>query len=83
MESPVEVDDAELERYLGGETIRPARAAPLLRGGDEPRPRGADPVHGSAPTEVGVDDLLHILVEEAPAARERRARAGLRQGPAT
>ena len=65
LESTVEVDDAELERYLGGATIdlpklRACFVEAMNRGHLVPI------LFTAARTEVGVDDLLHVLVEEAP-----------------
>jgi elongation factor G len=75
LESSVEVDDAELERYLGGATIdlpklRSCFVEAMNRGHLVPI------LFCAARSEVGVDDLLHVLVEEAPspASRNRRLR---------
>ncbi len=75
LESSVEVDDAELERYLGGATID----LPKLRSCFiEAMNRGhlVPILFCASRSEVGVDDLLHVLVEEAPspASRPRRLR---------
>jgi elongation factor G len=78
LESTIEVDDAALERYLGGETIDLAH---LRRCFVEAMNRGhvVPILFTAAKDEVGIDDLLHILVEEAPSptsARPRRLRRG-------
>jgi elongation factor G len=78
LESSIEVDDAMLERYLAGETIdldslrrcfieamNQHHVVPIL--------------FTAAKREVGVDDLLHVLVEEAPSpvsGKPRRLRRG-------
>lgn len=78
VESVVEVDDAEMEKYLLGEQI------PL----DELRACFVKAMNAghvvpilftAAKGEVGVDDLLHILVEEAPSPANGRAKR-LRRG---
>lgn len=65
VESVVEIDDARMEKYLSGEQI----------GLDELRECFVKAMNAghvvpilftAAKSEVGVDDLLHILVEEAP-----------------
>jgi elongation factor G len=76
LESTVEVDDAELERYLGGATIDLPRLRACFV---EAMNRGhlVPVLFTAARTEVGVDDLLHVLIEEAPSpesARPRRLR---------
>src|SRR6185369_10311574 len=76
LESAVEIDDAELERYLSG---GPLDLDQLRRCFIEAMNRGhVVPILFTAATsEVGVDDLLHVLVEEAPSpanARPRRLR---------
>jgi elongation factor G len=76
LESTIEIDDAELERYLGGATIdldrlRVCFVEAMNRGHVVPI------LFTCATSEVGVDDLLHILVNEAPSpesARPRRLR---------
>jgi elongation factor G len=78
LESSVEVDDAELERYLGGAAIdlpglRRCFVEAMNRGHVVPI------LFTAALAEVGIDDLLHILIEEAPSpanARPRRLRKG-------
>ncbi len=78
LESTIEVDDAALERYLGGEAIdlesmRKYFIVAMNQGHVVPI------LFTAASTEVGIDDLLHILVEEAPSpanARPRRMRKG-------
>ncbi|HVX86848.1 MAG TPA: elongation factor G [Phycisphaerae bacterium] len=78
VESVVEVDDAEMEKYLSGEQI------PL----DELRACFVKAMNAghvvpilftAAKTEAGVDDLLHILVEEAPSPENGRMKR-LRRG---
>jgi elongation factor G len=79
LESTIEVDDATLERYLGGETIR----LPELRQDfviAMNRGHVVPILFTSATNEVGVDDLLHILIEEAPSPSTGRPRR-LRKGP--
>src|SRR5215471_1333864 len=78
LESSVEVDDAELERYLEGGAIDLPRLRRCLV---EAMNRGhvVPILFTAAPSEVGIDDLVHILVEEAPSpanARPRRLRKG-------
>jgi elongation factor G len=78
LESAIEIDDGDLERYLAGETIDVAR---LRSDFVEAMNRGhVVPILFTCATrEVGVDDLLHILVEEAPSpatGRPRRLRRG-------
>ncbi|HTJ46505.1 MAG TPA: elongation factor G [Kofleriaceae bacterium] len=80
LESTIEVDDATLERYLGGETIRLPElrqdfVVAMNRGHVVPI------LFTSATKEVGIDDLLHILVEEAPSPQSGRPRR-LRKGQA-
>src|SRR5262249_19391558 len=78
LESTIEVDDADLERYLSGETIdlpelRRCFVIAMNRGHVVPI------LFTSATKEVGIDELLHILVEEAPSpvnGRPRRLRKG-------
>jgi elongation factor G len=78
LESTIEIDDDDLERYLAGETIDVGK----LRGDFvEAMNRGhVVPILFTCATrEVGVDDLLHILVEEGPSpvtSRPRRLRRG-------
>ncbi len=79
LESSVEVEDAALERYLGGAEIElPA----LRRCFIEAMNRGhvVPIVFTAALAEVGVDDLLHILVEEAPSPASARPRRLRRDG---
>ncbi|HEU4732976.1 MAG TPA: elongation factor G [Kofleriaceae bacterium] len=78
LESTIEIDDGDLERYLAGETLDVAK---LREDFVEAMNRGhVVPVLFSCATrEVGVDDLLHILVTEAPSpasGRPRRLRRG-------
>lgn len=81
VESTVEVDDAELEKYLSGEKID----LPELRGVFVKAMVSGHVVpvlFASAKTGVGIDDLLHILAEEAPSPVAGRARR-LKQGAET
>ena len=73
LESTIEVDDAAVERYLGGEQID---LASLRNYFIEAMNRGhvVPVLFTSAPREVGIDDLLHILVEEAPSPADARPR---------
>jgi len=78
LETTIEIDDAALERYLGGEAIDLAQMREYFI-----RAMNAGHVvpilFTSAKEEVGVDDLLHILVEEGPSpltARPRRLKKG-------
>ena len=76
LESTVEIDDAALERYLGGQ---PLDLAELRRCFIEAMASGhvVPILFAAARTEVGVDDLLHILCEDVPsplAGRKRRIR---------
>ena len=76
VESTVEIDDGELERYLGGAPIDLPR---LRRCFVEAMNRGhvVPILFTNALTEVGIDDLLHVLVAEVPSpesARPRRLR---------
>lgn len=78
LESTVEADDDALEKYLGGEkldlpALRKAFVKAMTQGHVVPI------LFTSAKSEVGVDDLLHILVEEAPSPVSGRARR-LRRG---
>jgi elongation factor G len=78
LESSVEIDDALLERYLGGEAIdlpelRKCFVEAMCRGHVVPV------LFTAAITEVGVDDLLHILAEEGPSplnGRPKRLKRG-------
>jgi elongation factor G len=65
VESVVEIDDARMEKYLSGEQIaldelRECFIKAMNAGHVVPI------LFTAAKTEAGVDDLLHILVEEAP-----------------
>ncbi len=65
VESVVEMDDAEMEKYLSGEQLaldelRECFIKAMNAGHVVPI------LFTAAKTEAGVDDLLHILVEEAP-----------------
>jgi elongation factor G len=76
LESTIEVDDAAVERYLAGD---PIDLVTLRRYFVESMNQGhvVPVLFTSAPREVGIDDLLHILVEEAPipvTGRPRRVR---------
>jgi elongation factor G len=78
LESTIEIDDDDLERYLSGETIDVVK---LRADFVEAMNRGhvVPILFTCAKTGVGVDDLLHILVEEAPSpatSRPRRLRRG-------
>ncbi|HUQ06010.1 MAG TPA: elongation factor G [Kofleriaceae bacterium] len=77
LESAVEIDDAALERYLAGEaidlpTLRKDLIEAMNRGHVVPI------VFTAAKSEVGVDDLLHILVNEAPSPVTGRPRRLMR-----
>ncbi|MEW6430265.1 MAG: elongation factor G [Myxococcota bacterium] len=79
LESTIEIDDAKLERYLGGEKLdlgelRQTFVKAMAKGHVVPI------VFTSAREEVGVDDLLHILVEEAPSPVNGRKRRMLKDG---
>ncbi len=82
IESVVEIDDAEMEKYLAGETIDLAElrecfiksmnvglVVPIL--------------FTAAKGEVGIDDLLHILVEDVPSPINGRAKRLKKPIPAT
>lgn len=73
LESTIEIDDAALERYLAGETID---LASLRRYFVTAMNQGhvVPILFTSAPREVGIDDLCHILVEEAPSPESRPKR---------
>ncbi|TMQ11292.1 MAG: elongation factor G [Deltaproteobacteria bacterium] len=78
LESTIEMDDADLERYLSGEAIEPAKLRADLV---EAMNRGhVVPILFTCATqEVGIDNLLHILVEDSPTpatAKPRRVRRG-------
>ena len=78
LESTIEIDDRDLERYLAGETID---VAELRKDFVEAMNRGhVVPILFTCATrEVGIDDLLHILVAEAPSpvtGRPRRLSRG-------
>ena len=78
LESSVEIDDAVLERYLSG---APIDLADLRRCFVQAMARGhvVPVLFTAAVTEVGVDDLLHVLAEEGPSpvtGRPRRLRRG-------
>jgi elongation factor G len=78
VESAIEVDDNDLERYLSGETID---AAKLREDFVEAMNRGhmVPILFTCATREVGIDALLHILIENAPSpvtGRPRRLRRG-------
>ncbi len=79
LESTVEIDDAALERYLGGEAID---LTSLRRSFIEAMNRGhvVPIVFTAAKGEVGVDDLLHILVKEAPGPDNARPHRMMRDG---
>jgi elongation factor G len=79
VESVVEIDDAEMEKYLSGEDI----PLPELR---ECFVKAMNANHvvpilfTAAKSEVGVDDLLHILVEESPSPVSARPKRLLKKG---
>jgi elongation factor G len=78
LEATIEMDDADLERYLSGETIEPAKLKADLV---EAMNRGhVVPILFTCATrEIGIDNLLHVLVEAAPSpavAKPRRVRRG-------
>jgi elongation factor G len=78
LESTIEIDDRDLERYLAGETID---VAELRKDFVEAMNRGhVVPILFTCATrEVGVDDLLHVLAAEAPSpvtGRPRRLSRG-------
>ncbi|MEW5743352.1 MAG: elongation factor G [Myxococcota bacterium] len=82
LESTIEVDDAKLEKYLGGEKLdlaelRSTFVKAMAQGQVVPI------LFTSARDEVGVDDLLHILVEEAPSPVTGRKRRLLKNGELT
>ena len=79
LESTVEIDDAELERYLAGGPLDLPR---LRRCFVEAMNRGhvVPILFTAATTEVGIDDLLHVLVEEAPSPENARPRRLRRAG---
>ncbi len=73
LESIVEVDDDKLERYLAGEKIdlvelRATFCKAMATGQVVPI------LFASARHEIGIDDLLHVLVEEAPSPLSGRPR---------
>jgi len=65
VESVVEIDDAEMEKYLSGEDIPPGELRQYFV-----KSMNAGHVvpilFAAAKNEVGIDDLLHILVEDLP-----------------
>ncbi len=78
IEATVEVDDQEMEKYLSGESIPLAELRTCFI-----KAMNAGHVvpilFTSAKNEVGVDDLLHILVEDVPSpanAKPKRLRCG-------
>jgi elongation factor G len=78
VESAIEVDDNDLERYLVGEPIEPAKLRQDLI---EAMNRGhVVPILFTCATrEVGIDGLLQVLIEVAPSpvnGRPRRMRRG-------
>ncbi len=78
LESVVEVDDAKMEKYLSGETIdlaemRACFITAMNQGHVVPI------LFTAAKSEVGIDDLLHILVDDVPSpvtAKPRRLKMG-------
>ncbi len=85
VESVVEVDDAKMEAYLSGEQIplndlRECFVKAMNAGHVVPI------LFTAAKSEVGVDDLLHILVEEAPSpasGKAKRLRKGIEESAVT
>src|ERR1041385_389998 len=79
LESTIEVDDADLERYLSGETIDPAK---LRADFVEAMNRGhvVPILFTCATSEVGVYELIHVLVQEAPSPANGRPRRLMRGG---
>ncbi|MFO0746740.1 MAG: GTP-binding protein [Myxococcota bacterium] len=79
LESSVEIDDAEMEKYLSGETIDLAE----LRGCFV---RAMSMGHvvpvlfASAKTGAGIEDLLHIVAEECPSPLGGRPRRLMKAG---
>jgi elongation factor G len=80
VESVVEMDDVEMEKYLAGEKIDMAQLRSCFI-----KAMNAGHVvpilFTAAKSEVGVDDLLHILVEDVPSPENGRAKR-LRKGAA-
>lgn len=79
LESSIEIDDATLERYLGGEAID----LPLLRScfvRSMSQGHLVPILFTSAASEIGVDDLLHVLVEESPSPVSGKPRRLRRDG---
>jgi elongation factor G len=77
LEATVEVDDARLEAYLAGEAIDlPALRATFVKA--MAAGHIVPIVFTSAKTGVGIDDLVHIVAEEAPSPLAGRARRLLR-----
>jgi len=78
LETTIEVDDAALERYLSGEALDPAMLRRLFV--ESMNLGHVVPIlFTSSVREVGIDDLVHILVEEAPSpatGRPKRLRRG-------
>ena len=79
LESSIEIDDATLERYLGGEVIdlallRSCFVRSMSQGHLVPV------LFTSATTEVGVDALVHVLVEEGPSPVSGKPRRIRRDG---
>jgi len=78
LESSIEIDDAEVEKYFAGETIdlaelRTCFVKAMAVGHVVPV------LFTAATSQVGVDDLLHILVEEGPSpldAKPKRLKSG-------
>jgi len=83
VESVVEMDDDDMAKYLAGE---PIEMAELRRCFVKAMNAGhvVPILFTAAKTEVGVDDLLHILVEEGPSPTTGRSkrlrRAGMEEG---
>ena len=81
LEATVEVDDAEMEKYLLGERITPTElrstfVKAMVTGHMVPI------VFTAARGEVGIDDLLHILINEGPSPLQGRVGRLVRDGVA-
>ena len=79
LESTIEVDDDALERYLAGEPIDlPTLRKDLIEAMN--RGRVVPILFTAAKHEVGIDDLVHIVCNEAPSPRNARPRRLLKDG---
>jgi len=79
LESSVEIDDVEMERYLAGEPIdlaalRACFVKAMMMGHVVPV------LFTSARTGAGLDDLLHVIAQECPSPLDARPRRLLRGG---